>query len=236
MSSQRVPLSSGPPQSTSERFLSSGSRSASDRAEECPQSQWSRCSRNRSCGTRGPQDCAGRSGRATGRLDSGRGAPEKLPSRPRRAPLGCSDGLLGNPVRSERLPPDIRQILDIRKRGTHVDETVYVASLAQSETASSSIRARVSSRPRLSPPVVTTSTGHPSSSSRSPFRAACLSKLVRSPMSTSRSTSLAGPASPRATEPKTRTDRAPWRAAVWVISSRRRRSVSILGAGPVGRG
>jgi hypothetical protein len=78
----------------------------------------------------------------------------------------------------------------------------------------------------LSPRSVTTSTGQPRSCSRS-YWSPPRSKRVRpGSSSTRKSRSLCAPASPRATEPKTRTFRAPYLAQTRRISSRLLRTCS----------
>jgi hypothetical protein len=112
------------------------------------------------------------------------------------------DRLSGNAAAFERRLVALGQAADIRERRPLAGAAVIVFLRAQSKTALRSISTRVCSGASSNPLVVTTCTGHPSSSSRSPWSAACLSRLRRPPMSTSTSRSLPGPASPRGTDPK----------------------------------
>ena len=171
-----------------------------------------------------------------GTSGNGREAPAKVPLRLAKDREVVGDSLLSPSVGFKAVLVSICQLSDIRDGGAHIREAVDVSAPGQSKTASCSMRSRVCSRVWLNPPVVTTCTGHPSRSSKSACNAARSKRLGPSAMSTSTSRSLSGPESPRATDPKMRTLRAPCAAAARLISSRCWRSFSRLGAGPVGRG
>jgi hypothetical protein len=160
----------------------------------------------------------------------------KHPRRLTKHGLFIGDGLLGTAVAFKVfLSPLVRSRIFAGAARMSVRRSTSLR-WRNAKSPSRSIRSRTCSRACLNPSVVTTCTGHPSSSSKSPCEAACANRLPRSPISTSRSTSLPGPVSPRATEPNTRTVVAPRRAAMRMTSSRRRRGPSRLGAGFVGRG
>lgn len=111
-----------------------------------------------------------------------------------------------------------RVLLDAPDRLADVAQAFQVVS--HSGIASRRTRSRIRAfRPRS----VTTSTWQPRTVSRS-IRSPPKSKRVRpGSRSTSRSMSLSSSSSPRAAEPKTRTLRAPWRAAVSRIAARHSR-------------
>jgi len=80
----------------------------------------------------------------------------------------------------------------------------------------------LNTRPRtraFRPLSLTTSTRHPSKASNSSWRPPRSNRDLAGSISTRESMSLASSASPRATEPKTRTLRSPYLAAIRIISS-----------------
>ena len=114
-----------------------------------------------------------------------------------RIPAGC--GILADSANA------LDDMLDVRALGFHKG--------TDSRRTASRIRGLNERR-------ITTWTRRPRSCSRSAVKLPGNHGVVLAVMSTSRSTSLSGVSSPRATEPKRRTFRAPWRAAMRKISSR----------------
>lgn len=92
------------------------------------------------------------------------------------------------------------------------DDTTWVRGTASCSTSSRSSAWSARS--------VTTSTGQPSRSSKSAISPPGKKKERSGPVSTSKSTSLDGEASPRAREPKTRRFCTPCRAAIALMASR----------------
>src|ERR1035437_3560352 len=118
-------------------------------------------------------------------------------------------------VSFEPLPPTADPFLYPLDTVQDVLETAGV--VPHRTTASSITRCRIRG---FRPLWLATSTLQPSRFCNSSIRAAWFSNPRPGSNSTNRSTSLSGPSSPRTTEPKTRTFRAPWRAAIARICSR----------------
>src|SRR3546814_59736 len=126
--------------------------------------------------------------------------------------LNCQ---LGDAICVPGLPSTLDDLADLLRRLEDVGDALVVGSTHRS-TASAKI---LSSR-SLSPPVDTTSTCWPSSSSSSSVRWSRSNSELSGSKSTRRSMSLVSLESPRATLPKTRTERARWCAAISRIRSR----------------
>jgi integrase len=107
---------------------------------------------------------------------------------------------LPEPVLVPCIAPDLRDVHDLVGSIKDVLYPLFVAAAHRSTDSARMCRSR-----SFSPPVDTTSTGWPSSSSSSLAIRMRSNRELSGAKSTSRSMSLSGRSSPRATEPKTRT-------------------------------